>query len=113
MDNKSAFKVHDLEMYIEEVVPGYDKNKKHVQTMVRLRANGDKITIYCFNTTQRVKVERKGYLEFASKFLLPLFCQRISQVGAGPIDKYNKKVINAMSDKRKAVSRPMRSFFCK
>ena len=64
--------------------------------------NGDRITVCCYNTTQRIKVEGKGYQMFVSKFLQPLLCDKISRVPPGRIDKYNKDVIAALSGKKKS-----------
>jgi hypothetical protein len=76
---------------------------------VRFRVNGEKITVCCYYTTQRIKVEGKGYRGFVNKFLQPLFYDRIKKVSPRQIEKYNKDVIAALSGKRKAVSRPTRS----
>ena len=48
------------------VVPSYDENLKHVETIVKLNVNNSKITVTFYNTTQRVKVEGRGYVVFDS-----------------------------------------------
>ena len=101
--------INDLKIVIEELTPGFDGGQKNVDTLVRFLMNGDRITVCCYNTTQRIKVEGKGYHMFVSKFLQPLLCDKISRVPPGRIDKYNKDVIAALSGKRKAISRPGRS----
>ena len=96
-------------MKIENVIPSYDKNNKHVETIVKFRTKTDRITFTAYYTTQRVKIEGKGYLCFVQQFILPLFKDKIERVPEGKIEKYNKDVIAALSGKRKVVSRPMRS----
>ena len=59
--------------------------------------------------TQRIKVEGRGYIGFTTKFIKPLLLDKISKVIPGKFDQNNKSVIAALSGKRKAVSRPMRS----
>ena len=43
------------------------------------------------------------------KFIKPLFEESIVNVDPNVLDKYNKDVIAALSGKRKALSRPVRS----
>ena len=62
-----------------------------------------------YNTTQRVKIEGRGYVDFGNKFIIPLFRDKIATVPPGKIEQYNKDVIAALSGKRKVVSRPVRS----
>ena len=92
-----------------EVTPGYDENMKHVEAIVRFYANGNKVTVTCYNTTQRIKVEGKGYLKFIEQFLKPFLIDKLNRIDPNKIDNYNKEVIAALSGKRKVVSRPMRS----
>ena len=99
----------DQNILVEEVNPGYDENMKHVQSIVRFIVNRNKITVTCYNTTQRIKVEGKGYFEFVEKFLKPYLMKKLNKDVHEKIDKYNKEVIAALSGKRKAVTRPMRS----
>ena len=94
---------------VEEVIPGYDEKGKHVETIIRFRFKSERITVTCYYTTQRIKVEGKGYLDFVSSFLQPLLQHKIDQVLPGKIEKWNKEVIAYLSGKRKVVSRPMRS----
>ena len=98
-----------LNIVVEEVNPGYDENFKHVQSIVRFVVNSNRVTVTCYNTTQRVKVEGKGYIEFVKKFFKPYLMKKLSKEVHEKIDSYNKEVIAALSGKRKAVTRPMRS----
>ena len=68
-----------------------------------------KITVTCYNTTQRVKIEGRGYIECGRKVIIPLFRAKIASAPPGKIEQYNKDVIAALSGKRKVVSRPVRS----
>ena len=103
------FETQNLTINIIDVLPGYDKDGKHIDTVVTFKVNGQKIVTTCYNTTQKIKVEGKGYLEFVDKYLKTLFVNILNNVGESKIDDYNKRVIAALSGKRKAVSRPMRS----
>ena len=94
---------------VEEAVPSFDKNNKHVETILRFRVNSQKVTVTAYYTTQRIKVEGRGYLEFGNNFIIPLLKNKIKQVPAGRIEQYNKDVIAALSGKRKVISRPVRS----
>ena len=94
---------------VENVTPGYDEKMKHIESIVRFFANSCKITVTCYNTTQRVKVEGRGYLEFVKSYLKPLFYAKLEEVTPGKIDHYNKEVIASLSGKRKARTRPTRS----
>ena len=107
--NSQEVTKEDIKVKIENVIPSYDKNNKHVETIVKFRTKTDRITFTAYYTTQRVKIEGKGYLCFVQQFILPLFKDKIERVPEGKIEKYNKDVIAALSGKRKVVSRPMRS----
>ena len=101
--------IEDLVIEIEGVTTGYDENKKHVEALVKFLVNSENIVVTCYYTTQQIKVVGRGYLGFTSKFIKPLLLDRISKVTSDQIDQTNKSVIAALSGKRKAASRPMRS----
>ena len=61
-----------------------------MDTVVTFKVNGQKIVSTCYNTTQKIKVEGKGYLEFVDKYLKNLFVNILKKVGASTIDDYNK-----------------------
>ena len=107
--NNSRNKFSKEDNGVEDVLPSFDEKGKHVESVIRFRFKREKITVTCYYTTQRIKVEGKGYILFVTNFLQPLFQQRISQVLPGKIEKWNKEVIAYLSGKRKVVSRPMRS----
>ena len=104
----SKITIDNLIVEIEDVSPGYDENMKHVQTIVRFVANSNRVTITCYNTTQRIKAEGKGYQNFVTKFLKPYLMQKLSKDVNEKIEKYNKEVIAVLSGKRKVITRPMR-----
>lgn len=103
--------IENLEIEVEEVTNGYDECMKNVQSIVRFVVNNSKVVVTCYNTTQRIKVEGKGYQCFVEKFLKPLMMKKLSKKVYENIERYNKEVIAALSGKRKSVSRqrPMRS----
>ena len=109
--NMSTVDIMDEKLGItrEGVTQSYDENMKHVEAIVRFCSDGNKVTVTCYNTTQRIKVEGKGYLKFLEQFFKPFLIQRLNRIDPSKIDKYNKEVIAALSGKRKVVSRPMRS----
>ena len=67
------------------------------------------ITVTCFNSTQRVKIEGRGYIDFVKTVLEPFIITKLDKCGLEKIEKYNRDVIAALSGKRKAISRPTRS----
>ena len=96
------------ELSIDKFEPGYDDDGKHVDSLVNLTYNSKKVTVCCYNTTQRIKIEGKGYIDFTRKYLSKALMNNITS-SATRIDDYNKAVIATLSRKRKVVSRPPRS----
>ena len=92
--------IDNLKIVIEEVTPGFDDGRKHVETLVRFLMHGGKITVCLYNTTQRIKVEGKGYQTFVRTFLQPIFCDKISRVSPGRIDKYKRCYCNTIRKKK-------------
>ena len=80
-----------------------------VDTLSRFNHKGNKITVTCYNTTQRVKAEGKEYATFVKSFLSPLLSKLIDSLPSGEIDKINREVTVALSGKRKAISRHSRN----
>ena len=108
-NGQQSFECQNLIINIVDALPGYDKDGKHIDTVVTFQVNSQKIVATCYNTTQKIKVEGKGYLEFVEKYLKKVFTDILQSIGANKIDDYNKGVIAALSGKRKVVSRPTRS----
>ena len=71
-------KLNDYDVRIFEVIPTYDENRKHVETIVKVGVNNTKITVTFYNTTQRVKIEGKGYIDIGRKVIIPLIKDRIA-----------------------------------
>jgi len=92
---------------VDSVTPGHDDKGRHVDTVVHFTLDGLSTTVCFYNTTQRLKVEGKGYLNF-STYLHEYLRKKVQEIPE-KIDNYNKAVIAALSGKRKTVSRPIRS----
>ena len=58
-----------LNTEVKEVIPGYDENHKHMQTILKIFFKKNMITLTCFNSTQKMKIEGRCYLEFVNLFL--------------------------------------------
>ena len=99
--------LNNCEVRISKVLPSYDENEKHVETIIKIIINNVKITVTFYNNTQCVKVEGRGYSDFGKKNLIPLFNNKIENAPQGKIEQYNKDVIAALSGKRKVDSRPV------
>ena len=56
--------------------PGYDETGKQVDTVTAFNVNGKKVTMSCYHTTQRIKIEGTGYIEF-EKYLINMFNDEI------------------------------------
>ena len=89
-------------------LPGCDEMGKQIDLVASFLVNSKKVTLSCFHTTQKIKVEGNNYNEFVNKYLRKQFTDSIN-VHAEEIDDYNKGVIATLSGKRKVVSRPVRS----
>ena len=103
----NAGKISEGGLFVDSVTPGHDEKGRHIDTVVQFTLNGLKTTVCFYNTTQRVKLEGKGYLNF-STYLSEFLRKKVNEIPE-KIDNYNKAVIAALSGKRKAVSRPIRS----
>ena len=60
-----------LNIEIKEVIPGYDENHKHMQTIIKFLYKKNMITVTCFNSTQKIKIEGRCYIEFVEAILTP------------------------------------------
>ena len=92
---------------MDSVTPGHDDKGRHVDTVVHFTLDGLSTTVCFYNTTQRLKVEGKEYLNF-STYLHEYLRKKVQEIPE-KTDNYNKAVIAALSGKRKTVSRPIRS----
>ena len=100
-------KFTEASISVESLTPGLDDKGKHIDTLINLKFNGESVTLCCYNTTQKIKIEGKGYLKF-SQYLKKLLEEGIAKVSS-QIDNYNKSVIAALSGKRKSIARPIRN----
>ena len=80
-----------------------------MQTIIKFLCGKNMITVTCFNSTQKVKVEGRGYLDFVKTVLEPFIKTKLNQFALENIEKYNRDVLAALSGKRKVISRPTRS----
>ena len=69
-NNEVKVKHDDLKIEIEEVLPSYVEKLKHVETIVTFKVISNKVVVTCYNTTQKIKVEGKGYQEFVHSTML-------------------------------------------
>ena len=60
---------------VSEFKAGYEENNKHFDSKIVFLANGNKIVVHSYNSTQNMKVEGKGYIEFIKVLLEPYFKQ--------------------------------------
>ena len=96
-------KLDNCELRFSGVLPSYDENEKHVETIIKIMINNVKITVTFYNNTQCVKVEGRGYSDFGKKNLIPLFNNKIENAPQGKIEQYNKDVIAANLVKEKLI----------
>ena len=92
--------INSLTVKLVSLVPGHDENGKHVDTLVTFIVNSKKVTITCYNPTQRLKVEGPGYEIFVRKYLLNTLEKMMATV-PNEIETYNKGVIAVLTGKRK------------
>ena len=97
-----------LQIKVINILPSFDESGKNVETIFTFLVNSQKVTVTCFNTTQKMKVEGNGYTDLVHEYIEKLFLEKIKYY-ANDIDDYNKAVVATLSGKRKAVSRPLRS----
>ena len=105
---KNPFTFETMNIKPLSFIPGHDETGKHVDTVIAFNVAGKKVTVSCFNTTQKIKIEGNGYNDFTDNYLVKLFNSRINKLGTD-IDDYNKGVIASLSRKRKIVNRPVRN----
>ena len=58
--DRTNFRSGNLEIETLSFTPGLDKSGKHIDSVVAFSVNGKKVTVSCFNTTQRIKIEGNG-----------------------------------------------------
>ena len=101
-------KVDDTSIKIVSVELGKEAGGKHIDSKVVFFANRDKVVCHLYNTTQHILVNGNGYENFIEVFLQPYFQAKISQ-NIQNVENFNNEALEALSGKRKAVTRPTRS----
>ena len=54
---------------VSEFKEGYEENNKHFDSKIVFLVNGTRIVVHSYNSTQNMKVEGKGYIDFKNDFL--------------------------------------------
>ena len=57
---------------MSEFKEGYEENNKHFDSKIVFLVNRTKIVVHSYNSTQNMKVEGKGYIDFINVFLRSL-----------------------------------------
>ena len=70
-----SFNFNGLNIYVSEVKAEYEENSKHFDTKIVFLFGKNRVVLHFYNSTQNMKVEGKGYLEFIEKYLEPHFLQ--------------------------------------
>ena len=72
-----TFEYNSLSIRVSEVKAGYEENFKHFDTKVVLSTSNSRVVIHSYNSTQNIKVEESGYLNFPISYLEPIFLEAI------------------------------------
>ena len=72
-----SFEYKGLSIKVSEVKAGYEENSKHFDTKVVLNTSNSRVFIHSYNSTQNIKVEGSGYLNFLISYLEPIFLEAI------------------------------------
>ena len=94
-DMVEPLKGNGLIIYLVSLIPGRDLSGNVVDSKVELMVNNVKVTFHAYNTTQNVKVEGAGYLEFVEKFLKPLLASKSNEFEA-EIEDINNDIIEKL-----------------
>ena len=92
----NTFHYGDLSIKVFEVKAGYEEHLKHFDTKIIFLFGKNRVVIHSYNSTQNMKIEGKGYIDFIEKYLEPYFLQRIKKVESR-INEYNKKVVGNLA----------------
>ena len=100
---------------VSEFKEGYEENNKHFDSKIVFLVNGTRIVVHFYNSTQNMKVEGKGYIDFTNDFLEPYFEQVLSSLNP-KIEKCNKRIIKDLGKpqiRRSTRYKPVSEFKCK
>ena len=92
-------------MEILEVCPGFDNHGMQTDTKIDFIANGNKMNVHAYNTTQKLTFMGKHYAEFIDYHLEPFFLQNIENYKQD-IQEYNSKVIETFG--KSPLKKPIR-----
>ena len=98
-----------------EFKAGYEENNKHFDSKIVFLAKGNKIVVHSYNSTQNMKVEGKGYIEFIKVILEPYFKQILSNLDP-KIEQCNRRIIKDLGKpqiRRSTRYKPVSEFKCK
>ena len=110
-----SFNFNGLNIYVSEVKAVYEENSKHFDTKIVFLFGKNRVVLHSYNSTQNMKVEGKGYLEFIETYLEPHFLQMIRKSDP-KIAEYNKNVIGNFAKptvRRSTRYPPASKFICK
>ena len=75
--NGNSFSFDGQIIKVSEFKEGYEENNKHFDSKIVFLVNGTRIVVHSYNSTQNMKVEGKGYIDFTNDFWSPIlnkFC---------------------------------------
>ena len=78
-NKKIGFQEEDMVICVNEYKDGMDLNNKHVDTKIALSVNNKKVVLHSYNSTQNIKVDGSGYLQFIERFLAPTIQSKIER----------------------------------
>ena len=103
--SKTKFIYNQMVISVQEFREGFELNHKNFDTKIVFCVNRNKVVMHCYNSTQNVKVEGSGYLNFIENFLEPLFLSNLECSKMKIVD-YDRSVMVALLGVR---GRPIRA----
>ena len=110
-----CFNFEGKNIKVSDFKAGYEENNKHFDSKIVFLVNGNKTVVHSYNSTQNMKVEGKGYIDFIQDFLEPYFKQVLSNLNS-KIDKCNRRIIHDLGKpqvRRSMRYKPVSEFRCK
>ena len=113
----SAFTYGGLNIKVDEVKGGFEENSRHFGTKVAMFVDGIKVVIHSYNTTQNIKIDGKGYIQFIETYLEPYFNDDIKRMERHIVES-NRNILTDLSNAPKTpVTRstrykPVSNFEC-